>query len=349
LTELGLRPAEPGEFTRRAFENGKLDLTEAEGIADLIAAETEIQRRQAVRQMEGSLGRLYETWRARLVRAAALLEVVIDFPDEEVPVNTPDDVIEILETIERDIGQHLLDDHKGERVRDGLRVAVIGAPNVGKSSLVNALARRDAAIVSDVSGTTRDVIEVHLDLAGLPVTVADTAGLRQAGGAVEAEGIRRARKAAAAADIRVFMYDATATDQQIPWGVEPNSGDVSVLNKIDLVREGGGRIRDYIPEPVIPISVKTGAGVRGLLERLTQIATQLVGSGWEGNLTRARHRIALVECQAALHRCLESRPNDIALWAEDVRLGAGALGRITGKIDVESILDAVFSEFCIGK
>ncbi len=349
LERLGLRLAEPGEFTRRAFENGKLDLTAAEGLADLIEAETEVQRRQAIRQMGGSLSALYETWRAELVRAAALFEAVIDFPDEEIPTDTQKLAVSTLTELSRSIGQHLDDNHMGERLRDGFRVAVIGAPNVGKSSLVNALARRDVAIVSDQSGTTRDVIEVHLDLAGIPVIVSDTAGLRQTEEAVEAEGIRRARRAAAEADLTIFMFDVSADKKRDAMEQETKSGDLIVANKTDLVDPPPLEFDGKFSVPVVYLSVKTGRGMGELLDRIAKLAPLSVGTGYEGNLTRRRHRSALIECREAIDRCLDREPSDIALWAEDVRLSARALGRITGKTDVETVLDALFAEFCIGK
>ncbi len=349
LSRLGLRQAEPGEFTRRAFENGKLDLTEVEGMADLIAAETEAQRRQAVLQMDGALGGLYERWRGQLVRAAAYLEAVIDFSHEDVPADARASAFRFLEDVLKEIGEHLEDGHRGERLRDGFRVAVVGPPNVGKSSLVNALARRDVAIVSDASGTTRDVIEVHLDLDGLPVIVVDTAGLRRAEDEVEVEGIRRARLAANRADLRLFMYDAANFRSEPPGGIEFKAQDINLINKIDMVADLGNLADHGLKAPVIRVSAKTGDGLRELLAHLARAAVDALGTGGEGGLTRERHRAALVECRDALSRCLEARADDVALAAEDVRAATQALGRVTGKIDVETVLDAVFSEFCIGK
>ena len=338
----GLRPAEPGEFTRRAFEAGRLDLTEAEAIADLVDAETAAQRRQALRQMEGALGRLYEDWRGRLTRALAHLEADIDFPDEDLPAGVGPAVRPVIERLAAEIAGHLDDGHRGERLRDGISVAIVGAPNAGKSSLLNALARRDAAIVSETAGTTRDVIEVHLDVGGYPVVLADTAGLREATDAVETEGIRRALARAEAADLRIAVFDAGALPDLDPrTAALVDAAAVVVVNKIDM-RPGA-----ELPAGALAVSALTGHGLPELVRRLESLVADRFAVGPAPALTRARHRAALEECRAALLRALEAPLPELA--AEDVRMASRALGRITGRVDVEDLLDVIFRDFCIGK
>lgn len=342
----GLRPAEPGEFTRRAFENGKLDLTAAEGLADLVGAETEAQRRQALRQMQGELGRLYDGWRERLIAALAEAEAAIDFPDEDLPAELQERVGERISGVCEEIEQHLADNRRGERLREGVSIALIGAPNAGKSSLLNRLARRDAAIVSATAGTTRDVIEVHLDLGGYPVIVADTAGLRAARDEIEAEGVRRALDRAAAADLKIALFDAQRWPELDAETVKLLDGDsIPVLNKIDLrpVAEGvriGGR-------PALRLSALTGEGIAAFLEAVTEAVAERIGAGGTPPLTRVRHRRALEDCRDALRRAGTAALPELA--AEDLRLAVTALGRITGRVDVEEVLDRIFREFCIGK
>ncbi|MCB2102434.1 MAG: tRNA uridine-5-carboxymethylaminomethyl(34) synthesis GTPase MnmE, partial [Rhodobacterales bacterium] len=336
----GLRLAEPGEFTRRAFDNGRLDLTEVEGLADLIAAETEAQRRQALRQMRGALGALCEGWRGRLVHALAYLEATIDFSDEDITVDLDGQVRPVLADLRTAISAHLDDGHRGERLRDGVRIAIVGPPNAGKSSLLNALARRDVAIVSETAGTTRDVIEVHLDLGGAPVIVADTAGLRDTVDAVEAEGVRRARARAAEADLRLLVLDATGP---LDVSLDPGEGETLVLvNKVDLAPPGWAP-----PAGALALSVKTGAGLDHLLTALAERVGGAADAGAAALITRARHREALTETLAALDRC--DGDGDPELLAEDLRLAARALGRIAGRVDVEDLLDVIFRDFCIGK
>ncbi len=349
-----VRIAEPGEFTRRAFLNGKLDLVQAEAVADLVDAETEAQRRQAVDQLEGRLGAVYDSWRARLRDALARLEAVIDFPDEELPAD-------LICSVRRDAGDllgelvaHLEDGRRGERLRNGLYVVIAGAPNVGKSSLLNALARRDAAIVSERAGTTRDVVEVRLDLGGLPVTVADTAGLRESRDEIEAEGVRRALALAAAADLRIVMVEAAPViemESRIESLLDEDA--MIVVNKIDLREVAAGtRVKG---RRAWPLSAATGRGLGGFLEALEGEVERRVGRSEAPPLTRERHRSAVEETAACLRRFLAgSRDGGAAdarveLLAEDLRLGARALGRITGRIDVEELLDVVFRDFCIGK
>lgn len=347
----GLRLAEPGEFSRRAFENGKFDLTQAEGLADLVNAETESQRRQARRQFDGALTAVFEDWRARLIAALAGAEAAIDFVDEDdVPADltatTNHKILGILD----EITQYLDDDHRGERLRDGIYIAIIGAPNVGKSSLLNALARRDAAIVSEIAGTTRDVIEVHLNLGGVPVIVADTAGLGEAGDAIEGEGILRARARAAQADVKLALFDAQSWPQMDDATASLVDRDtVIVVNKADLsdpMRGAAGPL-SHGDRPVEVISVLRGDGMAALVQRIeAEIAGKIETAGPPA-LTRQRHRAALEDCAQALRRARTA--GALELVAEDLRLAARALGRITGRIDVEDVLDAIFKEFCIGK
>jgi len=346
ITHLGFcRLAEPGEFTRRAFEHGKLDLTEAEGIADLVAAETAAQRRQALQQMDGALHRLYEDWRSKGLRALAHLEAAIDFPDEDLPEGLADEVSVAIGGLQAEIAAHL-EDRRGERLRDGLSIAIIGPPNAGKSSLLNLLARREAAIVSETAGTTRDVIEVHLDLGGWPVVLADTAGLRDSTDAIEQEGVRRARARAAAADLRVLVLDASGdwqTEMQAIIAATEHwnpSRDIVVVNKTDLA--------PVAEDSVVGLSTTGGAGLADLLTRLERSAEASMQDGAGAPpLTRTRHREALGECRTALERALVAP--EVALAAEDVRLALRAIGRITGVVRIDELLDVIFRDFCIGK
>ncbi len=342
----GLRPAEAGEFTRRAFENGKLDLTEAEGLADLIDAETEAQRQQALGQSSGGLRKRADAWREQIIQAMSFVEAALDFSDEA-------DVPELIETKARPvvkdmlaaITRHLNGARRGERLRDGLQVVLAGPPNAGKSSLLNALADRDVAIVSQEPGTTRDVIEVHLDLGGFPVTLIDTAGLREGAGEVEREGMRRTVVRARDADLVLWLVDATAPQWPLPDDLEAaEARAVIVLNKIDLeqpTRASG--------DDVIAISAKTGAGLDGLIARLAADAADAMGGGEPALVTRQRQRRELEACGDALQAFLEGEPLAVELRAEDLRQAAHALGRLSGRVDVEDVLDRVFAGFCIGK
>ena len=346
----GVRLAEPGEFTRRAFENGKFELTAAEGLADLVNAETEAQRRQARRQLEGELGAIYEGWRARLIEALAHYEAVIDFTEEDLPADLSRKVKHKMLGLRKEISQHLDDNRRGERLRDGLYIAIIGAPNVGKSSLLNALARRDAAIVAETAGTTRDVVEVHLDLGGFPVIVADTAGLREAADGVEREGIRRAEARAAEADIRLALFDITLWPELDAKTLGLVGDDtVPILNKADLLGpgQGPGAKERVGGQPVVIASAKTGAGMADLLKCVESMVSDRIDLAGSPALTRARHRDALEQSVDALTRFAGA--SEEALAAEDLRLAARALGRITGRVEVDDILDVIFRDFCIGK
>jgi tRNA modification GTPase len=359
----GLRMAEPGEFARRAFDNGKIDLAQAEGLADLIDAETEGQRRQALRQAGGALSSLYESWRRSLIDASALTEAAIDFSDEgDVGERSFQQARGIVETLLAAIRHHLDDGHRGEILRDGFHVVLAGAPNVGKSSLLNALARRDAAIVSEEAGTTRDIIEVRLDLGGVPVVVSDTAGIREAGGAVEREGIRRTLVRASGADLIVWVT-APEDPQHTPPEELRDLADrtLLVLNKADLVgllsgREDRGQLSlgvdnagVLLPDDMLAISAKTGAGISELVERLAGIALERAGSGEEPAITQVRHRRLIEACAGHLETFLRDDSNMLEVRAEDLRAAVASLGRITGRVDVEDVLDQVFARFCIGK
>ena len=371
----GLCPAEAGQFTRRAFDHGKLDLTAAEGLADLIDAETEAQRRQALRQMEGGLARLTEGWAARLLRVSAHYEAAIDFAEEELPEALDRQALESAAAVAAEIEAALRDGRRGERLRDGLTAVILGPPNAGKSSLLNALAQREAAIVSAMAGTTRDLIEVHLDLGGYPVTLVDTAGLRRAveaaaeaesiddaatGGAhwhIEQEGMDRARRRAAAADLKLLVVDLEAErplDPEFLGLIDEQS--LVVLNKADAVAgDRAAEVRSAVEtEAAQPgagcfvVSARSGQGLTVLLGALIHHARDCFEGGTGGSeITRARHRRALEDCAASLRRAAAARLPELV--AEEIRLAVRALGRITGRVDVEDLLDIVFSEFCIGK
>jgi tRNA modification GTPase len=340
----GLRPAEPGEFTRRAFENGRLDLTAVEGLADLIFAETEAQRAQAMRQFQGRLGGRAETWRTRLIEALALVEARIDFSDQDVPEDLIAPALAIARQLRDEIAETLRDERRGERLRDGLTVAIAGPPNAGKSSLLNAIARRDVAIVSPYAGTTRDVIEVHLDLQGFPMTLLDTAGIRESNDPVEQEGVRRARARAAAADLVLWVIDATAPESA-NTGVEPNRW--IVRNKIDLVGSESRSVdRAAHGGRSFEVSATAGTGIDRLVTALADHAETLLAE--PAIVTRERHRSVLHDAMRALERALAERGREDII-AEELRLAARALGRLTGRVDVEDILDVIFRDFCIGK
>ncbi|MBX9591739.1 MAG: tRNA uridine-5-carboxymethylaminomethyl(34) synthesis GTPase MnmE [Hyphomonadaceae bacterium] len=345
----GCRLAEPGEFARRALENGKLDLTGAEGLADLIEAETAAQRRQALRQAGGSLFRLYEGWRQRLIGAMAQLEAGIDFSDEpDVAADTLKTARAEVAALTGDIARHLDDGHRGELLREGFHVVLAGPPNAGKSSLLNALARREVAIVSDEAGTTRDVIEVRLELEGLPVIISDTAGLHAAAtGKVEQEGMRRTVARARAADLVLWLIDVSAPPAAVPVGIAAKADRTLVIaNKMDLLASG---VLHPLPAGAIGISVLTGDGMDHLARRLTACVRARIGESEAPVLTQARHRQQLERCMAPLTSFLGSPIGEVELRAEDLRRAAHALGRLTGAVDVEDVLDQVFSRFCIGK
>ena len=335
----GFRPAERGEFTRRAVENGKMDLTAAEGLADLVDAETEQQRRQALRQMNGALAKVYERWHGDLKHVLAWMEAYIDFPEEEIPDNVSAEVRGKITFLKEEIEKHLNDGRRGERLRDGLQIAIIGAPNAGKSSLMNRLAQRDVAIVSSTAGTTRDVIEVRLDINGYPVIVADTAGLRDTAEEIEAEGVRRAKARAEEADLVLWLTDANETkDEMETQGLDPEK-IIPIMNKADQVSvQNDGNFW---------ISAKTGQGLDVLLEKIGKYVEDKLSMREEPSLTRLRHRKALEECVEFLNSSLNAP--EIELMTEDLRMAMRSLGKITGQVQVEELLDVIFKDFCIGK
>ncbi|HYD89568.1 MAG TPA: tRNA uridine-5-carboxymethylaminomethyl(34) synthesis GTPase MnmE [Vitreimonas sp.] len=341
LSQPGVRIAEPGEYTRRAFENGKLDLAEAEGLADLVDAETEGQRRQALRQRRGALSAVYEGWRGRLIEAAALIEAEIDFPDEDLPGELSRRAGPLLQALADDMARHLDDAHRGERIRDGYRIAIIGPPNAGKSSLLNALAQREAAIVSDIPGTTRDVVEVRLVLAGYPVWIADTAGLREAADAIEAEGVRRALARAEEADLRIALVEV---GHEVPpeLAAAVRHGDLLVRSKAD-------RLEAHKSGDMLEVSALTGIGLAQLHAQLVERVAEALGREEAPVLTRARHRRLVEAARGALLRAFPALDHGAELAAEDVRVAADQIGRLTGRIDVEDLLGEIFSSFCIGK
>lgn len=344
------RLAEPGEFARRSFENGKLDLTGVEGLADLVDAETSAQRRQALRQAGGALSHLYAGWRQRLVAVTALMEAAIDFSDEaDVASNSVGKARAEAEILQAEIGRHLDDGHRGEVLREGFRVVLAGPPNVGKSSLLNALARRDVAIVSEEAGTTRDVIEVKLDLEGLPIIVSDTAGLREAAGKVEQEGIRRTLGRARDADLVLWMVDASDLEAPVPTQLDVRADRMLVVvNKFDLLDT---QMMQPLPDGAIAVSALTGFGLDRLTLRLAGFARARIGNDNEEApaLTQARHRQQLERCRAALASFLGSPMDEFELRAEDLRRAALALGRIIGAVHPEEVLGEIFGRFCIGK
>jgi tRNA modification GTPase len=371
----GLRAAEPGEFTRRAFENGKIDLTEAEGLDDLIHADTEHQRRQALRQLKGLLGHKAESWRRQIIEASALIEAGIDFSDEG---DVPDELIAPslakIDALKKEIEETLAASAQSERLRDGLVVAIAGLPNAGKSTLLNRIARREAAIVSPYAGTTRDVIEVHLDLDGYPVTLLDTAGVRETIDPVEREGVRRARERAASADLVLWLTDAdelnpgaflseacprafldpwvdaglreeNASNQNSSLPVEGEGVPVwLVRNKIDLAQPAPWPDRQV---PQFEISAAQGQGLTELMAALVQYAQEYFGSGETALISRTRHRALLREATEALRRA--GATGEAELMAEELRIAIHSLGQLTGRVDVEDVLDVIFRDFCIGK
>jgi tRNA modification GTPase len=334
LAAIGLRPAEAGEFTRRALENGRLDLAQVEGLADLIDAETEAQRRQALRVLSGAVGKRAEGWRKDLIRAGALVEATIDFADEDVPVDVTPEVLGLIDGLLTDLRREIAGTSVAERVRDGFEVAILGAPNAGKSTLLNALAGREAAITSEIAGTTRDVIEVRMDLDGLAVTLLDTAGLRETADRVEQIGVTRALERAGAADLRVFLLDHP-TETLL---MSPRAGDIVVQGKADL---------HLSPEAV---SGRTGQGLDKLVARISAVLVGKAASA--GVMTRERHRLAMIRAVEAMEsaRHQVQGPGGAAeLVALDLRRAARALDVLVGRVDTEDLLDEIFASFCIGK
>jgi tRNA modification GTPase len=337
----GLRPAEPGEFTRRAFENGKIDLTEAEGLDDLIHADTDRQRRQALRQLKGLLGDKARDWRRQIIEASALIEAGIDFADEgDIPDELMAPALARIKVLLAEIETVLASQSRGERLRDGLTVVIAGPPNAGKSTLMNQLARREVAIVSPYAGTTRDIIEVQLDLDGYPVTVIDTAGIRDTDDPVEQEGVRRARTRAADADLVLWLTEGELSGM----GHQGGAPVWTIRNKIDLA----GVAEDAQPiSPIFRISAKQGDGIPALITALVSFASDYFGEA--GLITRERQRSLLDEAATALRRSIDTVQVGEELAAEELRVAAFVLGKLLGRVDVEDLLEVIFREFCIGK
>ena len=366
----GCRPAEAGEFTQRAYLTGRLDLTAVEGLSDLIAAQTSAQRRQALRQSDGALSELYEGWRSQLLRARAAIEAELDFADEEdIPGSVSDRVWSEMTELRDRIHSHLTDDQRGERLRTGVDIVIAGAPNAGKSSLLNALADEDVAIVTDEAGTTRDLIEVRLDLRGYPATLVDTAGLRETDQRIEREGVRRARARLKSADLILWLVSVEETPSALTelytelWG--HNDATVNVPNlppvwlirsKSDLLSSGAHMCHDEEVmdglskiERIIALSSQTGMGLTDFVDALGNKVAELCGTGEEPVISRTRHRDALKHCERFISDALTAAEDPLEMRAESLRLASDELARITGRIDVEDILGAIFSEFCVGK
>jgi tRNA modification GTPase len=352
----GLRPAEAGEFTRRAFENGRMDLTAVEGLADLVAAETEAQRRQAFRHLKGLLGERAETWRQRLIEALALVEAGIDFSDEEdVPKEAMARALELIGPLADEIAR--AGAGQGERLREGLRVAIAGPPNAGKSTLFNRLARREAAIVSPFPGTTRDVLELHLDLGGYPVTVLDTAGIRETSDPIEREGVRRASEQATSADLVLWVVDAskvgpeTVAELMSAIAFPPGTALWIVANKLDLVAGAEQRVESKFGQELTVhlLSSRTGMGIDELVNALLRFASSFF-TAEPALVSRERQRAHLNETVQALRGAQgAARDGREEIVAEQLRLATRALGKLLGRVDVEDILDVIFRDFCIGK
>ncbi len=331
------RLAEAGEFSKRAFLNEKLDLVQAEAIPDLIAAETAAQHKQALKQLEGKLGEIYEDWRFRLIEISAMLEAAIDFPDEDLPKNICDKVEADVKKLSAEISKHLDDKKIGQKIKDGLSLAIIGAPNVGKSSLINFLAQSEIAIVSEIAGTTRDVVETHLCIAGVAVKISDTAGIRETEDKIEKEGIRRALQKAASADIKIFLVDAANPILREDL-IDKNT--IVVINKIDLTNFKNDH-------HTLTISLTNNTNTSELIKKLEEKILEIIPSQNSPLITQERYRVALKNSVENLENF--SLKKNIELAAEDLRMTAREIGKINGKIDVENILDVIFSRFCIGK
>lgn len=341
------RMAEPGEFSKRAFYNQKMDLTEAEGLADLIDAETEAQQKYALRQMEGSLKNLYDDWRTQLVTIMAHLEAYIDFPDEEIPESVVNNLNNTVFKLREAINKHLSGDNIGERLREGFRVVIVGRPNAGKSSLLNAFAQRDVVIVSDIAGTTRDAVDIHLDLNGYPVIITDTAGIRETEEAIEKQGVEIAYRKINDADLLICLFDASQDTVQVFDNIAKIYGDkmVYVANKADnLTPEQCSNIEK---QNILLISAKHHQGIDVLLNKISKVIEDKFTSNSNLLITRARYREALSQALQSLD--LFNLDKEIELSAEDIRLAAREIGKITGRIEIDEILDKIFGSFCIGK
>ncbi|WP_040409873.1 tRNA uridine-5-carboxymethylaminomethyl(34) synthesis GTPase MnmE [Asticcacaulis sp. AC402] len=350
LTRLGLRLAEPGEFSRRALENGKLDLTQAEGIADLVDAESEAQRRQALTQIGGGLKTQYEAWRTALIDILARIEVFIDFPDEDLPTELADSILERIADVEASLKLAIADSQRGCQIREGFRIVILGEPNAGKSSLFNALLKVEAAIVTPIAGTTRDVIEAQLRIGAYSVLLYDTAGLRETEELVEREGVRRARAKGDEADLRLWVVDSSAAGFA---GIDPRAGDLVVFNKID---QGSDKLyKSFVRSDVsretqsLKVSASTGQGVPDLVAAIETVVTERLSVQTFPAATRARHVERLQEAADHLEQAQGTRMRVPELTAEHVRASINSFEALFGRYDVEGVLDVVFSTFCIGK
>ena len=343
----GLRLAEPGEFAKRSFINGKMDLTAAEGLADLIDAETELQHRQAIRQLGGGLEKIYDAWRQELLSLISLLEAYIDFPDEDIPDETLKQVATKIDNLITEIMNHLNDNNRGERLRDGLKLAIIGKPNVGKSSLLNFLMKREVAIVSDIAGTTRDVLEGHLDIGGYPIILQDTAGIHtETKDIIEQKGIEKAKQVFQNSDIKIIIYDATENSHKNDDFADlVDENTIVLLNKIDLSKSKIAN--DLDKRGSLSISVKQNIGLDKLVDRIIEVAENIAKPSDTPQITRARHRSQLE--QAITYLTNFSLDDDLVLVTEDIRMTIRSLSNITGKVSVDEILGEIFSNFCIGK
>ncbi|MBU6338788.1 MAG: tRNA uridine-5-carboxymethylaminomethyl(34) synthesis GTPase MnmE [Rickettsiales bacterium] len=339
-----VRFAEAGEFSKRAFLNGKMDLVQAEAIPDLITAETEAQHKQAIKQLQGELGKIYEDWRFRLIQTAAHLEAFIDFPEDDLPQDIIDKVESDVKNLSNEIKSHLSDNKIGQKIKDGLSLAIIGSPNVGKSSLINFLAKSEVAIVSEIAGTTRDIVETHLSIAGVAVKIADTAGLRATNDLIEKEGIRRALEKAKNADLKIFMLDANnpVIDEENKKLIDENT--IILVNKIDLCEKIPQNIIELKP---LLISLTGKINVSNLLAKLEEKIKEILPKTELAVITQERYRTALEGSIQYLEEF--SLTKNIELAAEDLRMATREIGKITGKVDIENILDVIFSSFCIGK
>ncbi|MGC0371765.1 MAG: hypothetical protein DGJ47_000465 [Rickettsiaceae bacterium] len=346
-----VRMAEPGEYARRSFLNGKMDLTSAEGLADLIEAETEMQHKQAVNQLGGALERVYEEWRVKLLEIMGLIEVYIDFPDEDIPATTQLNVQKNIQELIHSISHHLDDNNRGERLRNGIKLAIVGRPNVGKSSLINNFMKRDLAIVSDIAGTTRDVIEGHLDISGYPIILQDTAGINDhSNDAIEQQGISKAWNVAKESDIKIIMCDSSQQNSQIELFKEiVDHNTIILVNKIDLNPENDMILAECkkFNVPIIKLSIKKQMGVKNLYNEVVNIAQKIASPSDTPQITRARYRAQLENAVDNLQRF--ALQDDLVLAAEDIRMTVQAISNITGKITVDEILGEIFSNFCIGK
>ncbi len=341
-----VRFAEAGEFLKTAFLNGKIDLVQAEAVPDLIACETEMQHKQAIRQLQGELGKIYDDWRQRLIEILAQIEAFIDFPEDDLPQNLIDKIDFEVKNLSNEIKNHLNDNNLGQKIKNGLSLAILGLPNVGKSSLINFLAQSEVAIVSDIAGTTRDVLEIHLSIAGIPVKIADTAGLRKSDDKIEQEGVRRAIKKAEEVDIKILILDAI--NPIIPDQID-FSDAIVLANKIDLEDKKFIKNQDFLKnfKEIIPISINKRINLDIFIKKLEEKVLQIAPQSHCALITQERYRIALKDCLK--HLSSFSLNNNIEIAAEDLRLAAFEIGKITGKIDIENILDVIFSRFCIGK